>query len=162
MKVLAICTTLEHPFVGIYCGPSLMSTYLLLQLIPAGIVHFTLNICGRGSKWFYSCCFVGSFFQYLFKTARSILVNFLSGFFSVSLDFGWFIYKVVRPQLGRIFHFYQRTDFHIIDYLSIVIPTFPMHMFASLSVDEILLPRCVNCSSNFRGELFKVRWLLLV
>ena len=38
--------------------------------------------------------------------------------------------------------------------LSIAVYTFLMYMVTSLSVDEILLPRYVNGSTNFRGLLF--------
>ena len=50
----------------------------------------------------------------------------------------------------------DRSDFHMINNLSIVVHTFARHMLTSLSVDEILLPRYVNLSSNFRGLLLKV------
>ena len=42
------------------------------------------------------------------------------------------------------------------DNLSIAVHAFPMHMLTSLSVDEILLLRCVNRSTNFRGLPLKV------
>ena len=49
----------------------------------------------------------------------------------------------------------ERLDFHMIDNLSIAINAFTMRILTSLSGDEILLPRCVNWSTNFR-------WLHLV
>ena len=36
-----------------------------------------------GGKWSYSCCFMGCCFQDLFNIARSILVQFSSGYFSI-------------------------------------------------------------------------------
>ena len=44
----------------------------------------------------------------------------------------------------------DRLDFHMIDNLSIAVLTFPMLMFSSLSVDEILQPRYMNWSTSFR------------
>ena len=38
-----------------------------------------------------------------------------------------------------------RSDFKKIDSRSIAVNAFPMCILLSLSVDEILLPRCVNC-----------------
>ena len=35
--------------------------------------------------------------------------------------------------------------------------TFSLHILTSLSVDEILLPRYVNCSTNFRGLPLKMK-----
>ena len=45
----------------------------------------------------------------------------------------------------------DRPELHIIDNLSIAFHTFTRHMLTSLSVNEILLPRYVNWSTNFRG-----------
>ena len=65
---------------------------------------------------------------------------------------------LMQPHLGRNpILIYQRSDFHMISNLSIAVHTFPMHMLASLSVDEILLPKYVNWSTNFRGGQFKVK-----
>ena len=65
------------------CRTSLMSSSLLLQQCPACLVHFIWIVLERGGKWAYSCCFVGCCFQDLFNIARSILVHFLSSFFSL-------------------------------------------------------------------------------
>ena len=45
----------------------------------------------------------------------------------------------------------DRPDFYMIDSLLIVVHVFTMRMLTSLSVDEILLPRYVNLSTNIRG-----------
>ena len=45
----------------------------------------------------------------------------------------------------------DRLDFHMIDSLSITLPTLANYMLTSLSGDEILLPRYVIWSTNFRG-----------
>ena len=44
----------------------------------------------------------------------------------------------------------------MIDNQSIAVNAFARHMLTSLSVDEILLPRYVNLSINFRGLLLRV------
>ena len=44
----------------------------------------------------------------------------------------------------------------MIDNLFIVVHTFTRHMLTSLSVNEILLPKYVNLSNNFRGLPLKV------
>ena len=51
------------------------------------------------------------------------------------------------------FHFIllARLNFHIIDSLTISFHAFAKCMLASLSVDEMLLLRYVNLSTNFRG-----------
>ena len=45
----------------------------------------------------------------------------------------------------------DRSDFHMIINRSIAVHTFAKHMLMLFSVDEILLPRYVNLSTNFRG-----------
>ena len=48
----------------------------------------------------------------------------------------------------------ERSDFHMVDNLSIAFHALLMCMLTSLSVDEILLPRYVNWSNNFSSEEF--------
>ena len=50
----------------------------------------------------------------------------------------------------------DRSDFHMIDKLSIAVHTFTRHILQSISVDEILLPRYVNLSTNFLEPTFSV------
>ena len=50
----------------------------------------------------------------------------------------------------------DRSDFLMIDNLSIAVHTFTRHMLSLLSVNEILLPRYVNLSTNFRGLSLRV------
>ena len=45
----------------------------------------------------------------------------------------------------------EKSDFHMIDNLSIATHDFAKLMLTSLSVDEILLLRYVNLSNNFKG-----------
>ena len=48
------------------------------------------------------------------------------------------------------------SHFHMIDSLSIAIHMFTRYILISLSVDETLLPRCVNLSTDFREQPFRV------
>ena len=54
----------------------------------------------------------------------------------------------------------ERSAFDTIDNLLIAVHTFSMRMLPSFSVDEILLLRYVNWSSNFRGLPLKVKMAL--
>ena len=50
----------------------------------------------------------------------------------------------------------ERSDFHMLDNLSVTVHSFPMRMLILLSVDEILLLRYVNWLTNFRGLPLKM------
>ena len=58
------------------------------------------------------------------------------------------------------------SNFHMIDNQSITVYTFARYMLTSLSVDEILLLRYVNMSTNFRGlplrVLFKIHVICFI
>ena len=51
---------------------------------------------------------------------------------------------------------FERSDFHMVVNLSIEVRTLPMCMLTLVSVDEILLPRYMNWSINFRGWPLKM------
>ena len=61
----------------------LTSLTFLLQYCSSHLAPLTWINYEIGGKWPYSCCLVGYFFQDLFKTACSILMYFLSSFFSM-------------------------------------------------------------------------------
>ena len=66
----------------------------------------------------------------------------------------WCIHTIVltQPQLGRNhLILLARSDFYMVDNLSIAVHAFIKCMLTTLLVDEILLPRYVNLSTNFRG-----------
>ena len=73
-SVLAGRQTILRPCVGVHRRTSLMSSFLLPQQCFACFVNLTWIDFEIGSKWPYSCCFVGCYFKGLFKTARSIVV----------------------------------------------------------------------------------------
>ena len=56
---------------------------MLLPQCSACLVHLTWMVCETGSRWPYSCYFVGCCFQDLFKSACNILVYFLSSLLSM-------------------------------------------------------------------------------
>ena len=53
----------------------------------------------------------------------------------------------------------DKSDFHLIDNLSISVSTFIWHVLTLLSIDEMLLPRYANWSANFRGLPLKVKMI---
>ena len=55
-----------------------------------------------------------------------------------------------------------RSDFHQINSLSISFYTLLTRMLISLSIDEMLLPRYVYWSANFRGLSIRVKMALFL
>ena len=120
---------------------------------------------------------MGCCFQDLFNTAHNILVQLTSSFFSIRIVSVVFVAashqtrldtrsKARRPiKVGMVHPFSRivttgawkklrfilsnRSDFYMIDSISIAIHVFARHILLSLSIDETLLPRCVNLSINF-------------
>ena len=114
-----------------------------------------------GGRWPYSCCLAGCYIQDLFYTARSILMKLLFSFFSIRLV----SVHMVHPY-GSIdttaawkksrFILSDRSDFHIIDSLSMAVHAFVWHILTLVSLHETMLPRYVNFSTNFRVPSFRV------
>ena len=73
MWVFVSWPILVHPCFGFH-RTSLMTSFLLFQQYPTCLVCLNWVVFEIGGKWLYSCCFVGCYFQDLFKTACSILV----------------------------------------------------------------------------------------
>ena len=115
-----------------------------------------------GGKCPYSCCFVGCCFQDLFNIALSILVQF-----SCSLFPEYFVRVHVMHPFSRInmtagwkklrFILLDRSYFHMINNLSIAVHASASCLLMSFSVDEMLLPRYVNLSINFKEPSFRVK-----
>ena len=59
MYVRAGHPAFARPYVGVHRSTSLMSTSLLLQQCPAGLVHLTWIVFVMGGRWPYSWCLVG-------------------------------------------------------------------------------------------------------
>ena len=126
---------------------SLMHTY----------IHIFVHM---GGKWLHSHCFVEWCFQD-FNIAFSILVQFPSSFFLihfVSIHVVQVYSSIDTTGSRKKFHFIllDRSDFNMIDNLSIAVHTFARCILILLSVDETLLPRYMNLSTNFRGLPFRV------
>ena len=129
-------------------------TYEFIFVFPAilsSLAHFTYIVVEIGGKWLYSCCFVGMLLPGFAKnrSRRVLPINLFS------MCFIWV--QVVQPYYSTNTHlvrililFHQWSNFPMVDNLSIVVHALPMHILTSLSVDEILLPRYMNWSTNFR------------
>ena len=71
MYVRAGRPAFARPYVGVHRSTSLMSSSLLLQQCPAGLVRLTGIVFVMGGKWPYSWCFVGCCRQDSFNIARN-------------------------------------------------------------------------------------------
>ena len=119
---------------------------------------------GWFSRWVvggpYSCCFVDYCFQHLFNIARSILVQFLSSFFSICLVSIHVVHPYSRidtTAAWKKLHFIllDKSDFHMIDNLLIAVHIFTSHILI-FSVNEIVLLRYMNLSTDFREPPFRI------
>ena len=126
---------------------------LLLQQCPTYLVCLTWMVLEMGGRWLHNCCFVGCCFQDFFNIAHNILAQFPSSSFSLRLVY-------VVPPYSRIdmtaawkklcLFLSDRFDFHIINNLLIAVHAIARCILMSFSVDEMLLLRYVNLSTNFR------------
>ena len=133
------------PYAGVHRSTSLISSSLFLQQCPACLVRLTCIVFVMGGKWPYSWCLVGCCRQDLFNIALNILVLLPSSFFfsrlvgvqvvhpcsSIDTTAAW---KKLRFILS------VRSDFHMIESLSIAVHAFISRVSMSFSVDETLLP----------------------
>ena len=112
----------------------------------ACLVRLTCTVFVMGGKWPCSWCLVGCCRQDLFNIAHNILVWLPSSFFSSRLV----SVQVVHPYSSidttaawkkLRFVLSVRSDFHMIESLSIAVHAFVSRMSMSFSVDETLLPR---------------------
>ena len=108
-----------------------LSIYLSIYL---SFVRLIWIVFEKGSKYSHSSCFVGCCFQDFFNIARSILKRFPSSFFSVS----WVSVRVVHPYSRAVtivvwkkpcFVLSDRSDFYMIDNLSIVVLVACLYIF---------------------------------
>ena len=154
--------TLTHPYEGVHRRMLLMTSSLLLQQCPTCLVCFTCMVLEMGCKGLYSCCFVGCCFHDLFNITCTILVQLPSSFFFLHLICVYLVhpYSSIAWKKSRFILSY-RSDFHMIDSLSIAVHAFARNILISLSVDETLLPRYVNLSTNFRELPFRVETFLI-
>ena len=153
-------------------GPQEYIAYELVLASPAvSRVSGSSNLYSfrDGGKCPYSWCLVGCCRQDLFNTALNILVQFPSSFLSSRLV----SVHVVHPYSSidttaawKILRFILsvRSDFHMIESLSIPVHAFVSRVSMSFSVDETLLPVCVCVcvcvcvlGTERQREIFEIR-----
>ena len=146
MYVRAGRPAFARPYVAVHRIKSLMSSSLLLHQCPAFLVRLNWIVFVMGGRWPYSWCFVGCCRQDLFNIALNILVLLPSSFFSsrlvsvqvvhpystIDTTYAW---KKLRFILS------VRSDFHMIESLSIAVHAFVSRVSMSFLVDETLFPR---------------------
>ena len=106
-----------------------------------------------GDKLQYSCYFVGCCSQDVFNITCSNLVQFPSSFFSscfVSVYMGHPYSNIDKTAAWKEPRFIlsDKSDFHMINSLSIAVHAFTRRILTSLSVDEMMLPGYVNLSTE--------------
>ena len=105
--------------------------------------------------WPNSCCFLECYLQDLFITARSILVQLPSSFFSICLVSVYVVHPynsidTIAAWKKLRFILSEWSVLHMTYSLSINIDTFASRVLISFSVYETLLPRYVNLPTRFR------------
>ena len=147
-----------QPSSRVHRRASVLSSSLLLKPFPACLFRLIWIFCVLGGKSPHRYYFIGSCFQYMFKTTWVSLNKYrLALTPSVSLKCNWCKVTIVLTslQFGRItILLNQRSSFHKVNNLSIAAIVLPMGMLISLSFDDILLPRYMNRFANFRGLSF--------
>ena len=138
-------------YVGVHRSTSLMSSSLLLQQCAACLVRLIWIVFMMGGRWPYSWCLVGCCHQDLFKIARSILVSsfFSSRLVSVQVVHPYSSIDTITAWKRLRFILSVRSDFHIIDSLSIAVHAFvsPVSMLILLDINH-LFAHSLLVSSN--------------
>ena len=145
MFELVVLILLGHMWGSIGVHP-LWARPLLLQKWPACLVPQTWIFFVMGDRWPYSWCLLGCCRQDLCNIARSILVYLPSSFFSsrlvsVQVMHSYSSIDTTAAWKKLPFILSVRSDFHMIDRLSIAVHTFVSRVSMSSSVDDTLLPR---------------------
>ena len=86
-------------------------------------------------------------FHLAFFSMHFVSISVVHAYSSINTDTAW---------KKSYFDLSERSDFHMLDNSSIAVHTFAIRMLTSLSVDETLLPRYVNLSTNFRCSQHRV------
>ena len=135
-----------RPYEGDHRSTSLMSLSLLLQQCATYLVHLILMVFVMDGWWPYSCCFVGFCLLDVFNIAHSILVSLPSSFFSIRLISIHMVHpyssmNTIAAWKKLRFILSVRSDFHMIESLSLAVHVFASRVLMSVSVDDTLLPR---------------------
>ena len=139
-------------------------TYEFLLVFPACsacLVDLTWIVCELEGRWPYNYCFVGSCFQELFKTALSIFLEspptiFSIRFVSVHVVHPYSSMDTATTRKKSRFILLDWSNFCMINSVSIEFHAFDRCSMTSFSVDEILLSRYVNWSTNYDGLSLRV------
>ena len=112
------------------------------------VLHVLFVLFGWFLRWEVSICTTAVLWD-VTSWICSIFVQFLSSFFSICLVIIRVVnlcHKIDMITAWKKLHFIlsDKSDFHMIDNLSIAVLAFTRHILTSNSVDEMLLPRYVN------------------
>ena len=109
-------------------------------------------VCEMGGKWPYKCYYVGWCYQDLFKRARSTLELLPANLFSKRFLSIYVVHPYSSKETAKAEKISALFCLKVkIDNLSIAVTNFARCMLTSFSVDEILLLRYVNWSTNFKS-----------
>ena len=147
MYVRAGRPAFARPYVGVHRSTSLSSS-LLVQRFPAYLVRLTMIVfvmvpcVGIAAR---TCSILLAAFlcncRLAFFSSRLVNVQVVHPYSCIDTTAAW---KKLRFILS------VRSDFYMIDSLSITVHAFVSRVSMSFSVDETLLPRSVNLSTSFR------------
>ena len=148
-------TVLVCPCIGAHRSTSLTSSSSLLQQCQPCLVRFSLMVCVIVGRCPYIYFFVGCCLQDLFRAARSILVQLPSSLFcrrlvNVHVVLPYSSTDMATAWKNSLFSLSVRSDFHMVDNLSMAVQAFPIRALILCSVDDISLPRYVKLSTTFR------------
>ena len=131
---------------------------LIDEFVLSCFVRFTGLWDGRPfSSCFMECCFQNFFSKkQLASFCSSHLAFYSNRFLKVQVVLPYNITDTATAWKNFCFILSVRSDFLIVDNLSIAFSAYPMHILISLSVDEILLLRYMNRRTSFRGMSFNV------
>ena len=117
--------------------------------------------CYRMSASINNCYFMGVLLpEFVHNSTQHPCVFYVSHFFLQTFRLR---VQAVQPYsstdntslwMNSCFVLSEISDFQLVDNLSVAVYAFPMCMLMSLSVDEILLPRYMNWSTNFKFLTF--------
>ena len=133
-----------------------------------GGTYVVAGVMVGGGKWCFRCGVMSfvcvSFFCFLFfllelrcemgyvYRSKYKMFVFVSAF---GMNF-WFFFFFLFSNMFCVIYISDRSDFHMIDNLSIAVHAFARRILMSFSVDETLLPRYMNLSTNFMEPPFRV------
>ena len=134
MYVRAGSPAFAWPYAGVHRSTSLMSLSLFLQQCPACLVRLAWIVFVMGGRWLYSWCLVGCCCQDLFNITRNILLAssfFSSRLVSVQVMHPYRSINTTAAWKKLCFFLLVRSDFHMIESLSIAVHAFVSRVLMS-------------------------------